>query len=123
MHTLAEIRPRELIKTYPIIKDGKEVQQSRSFLVISSLLVQQNVECCICVGITSSVEQGLYLIPLKQRDVEGGELEHDEQIDCKKILTLYKNQVSGKVGVRVTKELYAKVIKIIQTDIIETNST
>ncbi len=123
MHTLAEIRPRELIKTYPIVRSGEEVQPSRSFLVISSPLVQQNAECCICVGITSSEDQGLYFIPLKQRDVEGGELEHDEQIDCKKIITLYRNQIMSKVGVSVTKELYAKVIQVIQTDIIATDST
>ena len=123
MHSLVDIRPRELIQTNPIIRNDVEVQPSRSFLVISSRLVQQNVECCICVGITSSEEQGLYLIPLRQRDVEGGELEHDEQIDCKKILTLYRRQIRRKVGVSVTNELYAQVIQTIQTDIIETNPT
>jgi len=123
LHSLVDIRPRELIQTYPIIRNGVEVQPSRSFLVISSRLVQQNAECCICVGITPSEEQGLYLIPLRQRDVEGGELEHNEQIDCKKILTLYRSQIRRKVGVSVTNELYAQVIQTIQTDILEINST
>lgn len=122
MHSLALVRPRELIKTKPIFRNGIEIQKSRSFLVISSPLVQQNSECCVCVGITSSETEGLYLIPLRQKDIEGGELDYEQQIDCKKLITLYKNQVLEKIGIKITKELYKKVIEKLK-DVIDSNPT
>jgi len=119
LYTLASVTPREIIKTKPKFdSSGKEVRPSDSFIVISPQLVQQNGELCVCVGITSHETEGQFLIPLRRRDVEDGELEEEGQIDYRRIITLYKKQVLETTGLKITEKLYEEIIKMIHKDII-----
>ena len=118
MHTLAYVTPREIIKTRPKTRNGEEVQPSRSFIVISPQLIQQNGEFCVCVSITSHETEGPFLIHMRRNDVVGGVLAEEQQIDYRKITTLYKNQVLETTGLKITQQLYEEVVKMIHRDII-----
>lgn len=120
MHTIANLLPREIIKNKPFVKDGAVIRESRSFVVVSNTLVQQNTESCVCVGITSSEETGPFLIPMRRRDIEGGinDDEEEQQIDCSKIITLFKNQVLEKTGLKISMALHSQVIEKIHGEII-----
>lgn len=115
------MHPRDIILADPRYPDQKE-EKIRPLLVISKSIFQQTSTFCVCVGITSSKDKDPYAIPYNQKDVEGGELDTDGHIMCKRLVTLRKDKVLKKLGTHITNELYQKVIEKLKSDIIEMNS-
>lgn len=120
MHNLNTINPRDIILADPRYPDQQK-PKVRPLLVISKPLFHQNSGFCICVGITSSKDEDPYAIPYRNKDVLNGELDSDGHIVCRRLVALRSDKVLRRVGTQFKDEIYLKVIKKLQNDIIEVN--
>lgn len=110
------IRPRDIVTADPRYTDQKE-RKRRPLLVVSQALFHQNSSYAVCVGITTSIQSGTYLIPLPKKEIEHGRLDYESQIMCHRIVTLKQSELSKSIG-RVTPAFYEKIVTKLKKDVL-----
>lgn len=113
-----ELHSRDIVIADPKYPDQKK-EKERPLVIISKDLFHQNSGFCVCLGITTNKEKDPYLIPISRKNIEGGVLDNDVQIMCKRLVTLRCDKILKKTGARVTSKFFAKIIAKLDKDVLE----
>ena len=127
MQTLSGVHPREFITTRQVTDNqGSVTHPSRSYLVISQNIFHQNTETCICLSLILNPEiNGSFFEDFNARDIEleaGTRFNQSGKIDCGRIFSFRKGMIEAKQGMKLTTDVFSRIILRIKNDVIEVTS-
>jgi len=124
MQSLNGVHPREFIITKSVTDNqGNVTRPSRSYLVISQNIFHQNTQTCICLSLISNPEiDGSFFEAFNARDIEleaGTQFNQSGKIDCGRIFSFRKGVIEAKQGMKLTTDVFSRIISRIKNDVIE----